>query len=118
MSNKSTSLPYVSNNNKILTRLFFYDHNIANRKIFLVTKLKLKAALSSLHMTVSFINNKDPTETSLCRYRSVTDISVSVFLFSDCTDIKTAWKNVWTSDLKWSNYVVCPAEGSLLFNNY
>ncbi len=27
-------------------------------------------------------------------------------------------KNSWTSDLKWGNGVVCPAEGSPLFNNY
>ncbi len=26
-------------------------------------------------------------------------------------------KNAWTNDLKWCNYVVCPAEGGPLFNN-
>ncbi len=26
-------------------------------------------------------------------------------------------KNAWTSDVKWCNYVVCPADGGLLFNN-
>ncbi len=35
-------------------------------------------------------------------------------------DIKTvskAGKNAWTSDFKWCNYIICPLEGSPLFNN-
>ncbi len=26
-------------------------------------------------------------------------------------------KNPWTTDLKWCNYIVCPAEGGQLFKN-
>ncbi len=28
-----------------------------------------------------------------------------------------AEKNAWTSDLKWCNYVVCPAEGGPFFES-
>ncbi len=27
-----------------------------------------------------------------------------------------AEKNTWTSDLKWCDHVICPAEGGSLFN--
>ncbi len=43
---------------------------------------------------------------------------MSAWCFPICANIKSfskAGKNARTSDLKWCNYVVCPAEGGLLF---
>ncbi len=55
----------------------------------------------------------------ISQYRPIADISVSVCVFSDK---RWHWncylrldKKAWTSDLKWCNHTVCPAEGGPLF---
>ncbi len=66
-----------------------------------------------------------PTDKSVCQYYlSVSSHCRYIGYQSMCSligaNIKTVFlrpKNAWTSDLKWSNYVVCPAEGGQLFNN-
>ncbi len=52
---------------------------------------------------------------SLYRY-----ISIGIWVFQHAPILKLfSWdgKSAWSSNLKWWNYVVCPAEGCLLSNN-
>ncbi len=69
--------------------------------------------------------NWSPNGTSVCRYywlilachRRI-GISAHVLLYALILKLfLKATKKVWTGDLKWCNYVVCPAEVSPLFNN-
>ncbi len=52
----------------------------------------------------------------------ITDISASAYVFSGMRQSSNNFlrteKNAWNSDLKWCIYIVCQAEGYLLFNNY
>ncbi len=58
------------------------------------------------------------------RYSPIVDVLVGIGI-GICslvsTDTKTCFwveRNAWTSNLKWCNHVVCPAEGGPLFNLY
>ncbi len=76
-----------------------------------------------------FGRNRNNTTMLMSRARSIfwyADIGLSqIYLYRNicspiCANIKTvseAKKNAWTSDLKWCNDILCPAEGNLLSNN-
>ncbi len=62
-----------------------------------------------------------PPDISVCQhYWPLSAYHRSYIKINICSQIKLfceAENNAWTSDLKWCNYVVCPAEGDLLFKN-
>ncbi len=44
-------------------------------------------------------------------------LRICSLLYADLNGVSKDQKKAWTSDLKWCNYVVSPAEGDLLFSS-